>query len=136
QDLALLALVIHHVQDRGLALCELHRVLQPDGRVIISTAHPTADWLQCGGSYFVAEQVDQVWQQDWVVRWWRQPLERWCAEFVEAGFVIEALVEPRPLPEMADRYPDVTPSSCGNPDSLLFVWSRLDKAVIFAVTRQ
>lgn len=29
------------------------------------------------------------------------------AEFVEAGFVIEALVEPRPLPEMADRYPDV-----------------------------
>jgi hypothetical protein len=34
------------------------------------------------------------------------PLSRCAAEFFEAGFVIERLVEPLPVPEMADQYPD------------------------------
>ncbi len=125
QDLVLLALVIHHVEDRALALRELHRVLRPDGHLVVSTTHPTADWLQCGGSYFVEEHVDQTWQQDWVVRWWRQPLQRWCAEFVDAGFLIEALVEPRPVPEMADRYPDFHARLTTEPGFIAF---RLAKA--------
>ncbi|MFD0539469.1 hypothetical protein ACFQY7_42750 [Actinomadura luteofluorescens] len=29
-----------------------------------------------------------------------------CAEFRAAGFLIEELLEPRPSPEMADRYPE------------------------------
>ena len=29
-----------------------------------------------------------------------------CADFREAGFVIEELLEPRPVPEMAHRYPE------------------------------
>jgi len=35
------------------------------------------------------------------VRYWLAPLETTCAEFAEAGFLIERLLEPRPLPAAA-----------------------------------
>jgi SAM-dependent methyltransferase len=106
QDLALMALVLHHLDNRVSALRELARVLRPHGRLVLSTSHPTTDWLGHGGSYFTREVIEETWRDDWQVRYWRQPLESWCAEFAEAGFAIERLVEPRPVPGMADRYPE------------------------------
>lgn len=106
QDLALMALVLHHLDDRVSALRELGRVLRPHGRLVLSTSHPTLDWRGHGGSYFTREVIEETWRGDWQLRYWRQPLESWCAEFAEAGFVIERLVEPRPVPAMAERYPE------------------------------
>ncbi len=103
--LVLAALVIHYVRDRVAALRELHRVLQPAGRLILSTSHPTADWLTDGGSYFDARHVEETWTGGMLHRYWRQPLERWVAEITEAGFVIERLVEHRPAPAMAQHHP-------------------------------
>jgi ubiquinone/menaquinone biosynthesis C-methylase UbiE len=40
QDVALMALVLHHIDNRSLALSELHRVLRPGGRLVVSTTHP------------------------------------------------------------------------------------------------
>jgi hypothetical protein len=40
------------------------------------------------------------------VRAWRRPLAAACDEFLRAGFLIEKLVEPRPVPEMASRDPE------------------------------
>lgn len=40
------------------------------------------------------------------MRAWRRPLTAVCEEFGEAGFLIERLLEPRPVPEMAERYPE------------------------------
>ena len=106
-DAALLALVIHHVDDRVAALRELFRVLRPGGVLVVSTHHPVADWLRLGGSYFTTEKLDELWHNgEWRVRYWRQPLTATCDEFADSGFVIERLVEPRPLPEMAERLPD------------------------------
>jgi hypothetical protein len=48
--------------------------------------------------------VEETWQTDWHVRYRRQPLEAWCQEFADAGFLIEGLVEPRPADTMGDRY--------------------------------
>ncbi|WP_327167132.1 class I SAM-dependent methyltransferase [Streptomyces subrutilus] len=42
-DIVLLVLVLHYAHDRVRTLTELTRVLRPDGRIIISTSHPTAD---------------------------------------------------------------------------------------------
>ncbi len=105
-DAALLALVIHHVDDRVGALRELFRVLRPGGALVVSTHHPVSDWLRLGGSYFTTEKLDEVWSRGWHVHYWRQPLTRTCDEFAQAGFLIERLVEPQPAPEMAARYPD------------------------------
>jgi SAM-dependent methyltransferase len=106
-DAALLALVIHHVDDRLGALRELHRVLRPGGVLVVSTHHPTSDWIRLGGSYFTTEKLDELWHEgEWRVRYWRLPLTATCREFADAGFLIERLVEPGPVPEMADRFPD------------------------------
>lgn len=125
QDLALMALVIHHVEDRRLALNELHRVLRPDGRLVLSTSHPTTDWMIHGGSYFTEEAIEETWKQRWRVRYWRQPLERWCAEFADAGFLIENVIEPQPLPEMAHHHPDYYARLTQEPGFIAF---RLAKA--------
>jgi SAM-dependent methyltransferase len=105
-DLAVMALVIHHIDDRVSALREICRVLRPRGRLVVSTHHPVADWRRQGGSYFDSEVVEETWSRGWQVRYWRQPLTRTCAEFAEAGFWIERLVEPLPAPEMALADPE------------------------------
>lgn len=120
QDLAVMALVLHHLDDRVAALKELLRVLRPGGRLVLSTTHPTSDWLEKGGGYFDVAPVEETWQRDWSVRYWRQPLEGWCAEFAAAGFVIERIVEPRPVPAMAERYPEVHRRLMDEPGFIVF----------------
>jgi 2-polyprenyl-3-methyl-5-hydroxy-6-metoxy-1,4-benzoquinol methylase len=105
-DLVLMALVLHHLDDRSVVLREAHRLLVPGGHLVVSTHHPMTDWVRLGGSYFEVERVEEVWQGSWNVVWWRQPLDRTCDEFREAGFLIERLVEPRPNEEILHRDPE------------------------------
>ena len=105
-DLAVMALVIHHLDDRVAALREIHRVLADDGALVVSTHHPSTDWRRRGGSYFDVEVIEETWSRGWQIRFWRQPLTDTCAEFAAAGFLIERLVEPRPASAMAVAYPD------------------------------
>jgi ubiquinone/menaquinone biosynthesis C-methylase UbiE len=87
--------VLQHLDDRVFALRELHRVLRRNGYLVVSTGHPTADWLNHGGSYFTMEPIEEIWQGNWAKRYWRQPLSATCDEFSAAG-LIDRLVEPTP----------------------------------------
>lgn len=104
-DIALLALVIHYIDDRVALLRELHRVLRPGGHLIVSTSHPTADWHSAGGSYFDSGWVQQQWSCGITHRFWRQPLHAWCTEFTTASFTIDAITEHQPTTEMARTHP-------------------------------
>jgi SAM-dependent methyltransferase len=100
-DLALCALAIEYVDDRVAALRELRRVLRRDGALVLSRQHPTSDWLRYGGSYFDVRMIHETWSRGWSVRYWLAPLQATCEEFYQAGFLIERLAEPRPVPEAA-----------------------------------
>ncbi|TDC93550.1 class I SAM-dependent methyltransferase [Actinomadura sp. 7K507] len=107
-DLVVLALALHYIDDRVALLREFRRILAPSGALVLSTEHPTMGWMRLGGSYFAEEAVEESLSptQDWPIRAWRRSLTAICAEFREAGFLIEELLEPRPVPEMVDRFPE------------------------------
>ena len=106
-DRAVMALVLHHLEEPIPALRELHRVLVDDGQLVVSTLHPTSDWLRLGGSYFTDKRVSETWNEGWQVRFRRAPLEAIIADFSSAGFTVDALVEPRPAPSMKPEFPEV-----------------------------
>jgi len=107
-DLIVCALAIHYADDRAAAFAEFFRVLRPDGALVISTQHPTADWLRKGGSYFAVTVETDIWRTpagDQPVRFWREPMSSLCNAATSAGFLIEKLIEPLPAPTMRERYP-------------------------------
>jgi ubiquinone/menaquinone biosynthesis C-methylase UbiE len=95
-DLVLLALAIEYVDDRVSALLELRRVITPQGALVISRQHPTADWLANGGNYFDTRIIEETWSRGWHLRYWLAPLEQTCEEIAQSGFLIGRLLEPRP----------------------------------------
>jgi SAM-dependent methyltransferase len=106
-DVVVASLVLHYVRDWTAALRELRRVLSPRGAVVFSTHHPTMDWmLSSPDDYFAVKRVTETWAiggRDFEVTFWRRPLTAMCEAIANAGFVIERLVEPAPLPEAAER---------------------------------
>jgi SAM-dependent methyltransferase len=107
-DLLVCALVISHLDSREAFLREAFRVLRPGGHCVVSTTHPTTDWLRKGGSYFDVRLEEDTWQRDersYRVQFWREPLSSLCAAIADAGFLIERLVEPLPTAGMRDAWP-------------------------------
>jgi SAM-dependent methyltransferase len=108
-DLVVASLVMHYVHDWVPVLSEFRRVLRPDGRVVFSTHHPAMDWQQhTPEDYFATTQVTETWSKGsgrFEVTFWRRPLTSMCESIASAGFVIERLVEPEPVAELADRDP-------------------------------
>jgi SAM-dependent methyltransferase len=105
-DLVLCALAIQYADDRVATLRELRRVLRPDGALVLSRQHPAGDWLRHGGSYFDIRLISETWSTGWQVSYWLAPLEVTCREIAAAGFLIERLTEPRPLPAGEALDPD------------------------------
>jgi len=124
-DLVVACLVLHYVRDWETVFGEFRRVLKPDGSVIFSTHHPAMDWqLHAPDDYFAITQVTETWQKGsgrFDVTFWRRPLTAMCQSIASAGFVIERLVEPEPLGELAERDPVAYEQIRTQPRFLFFV---------------
>jgi SAM-dependent methyltransferase len=106
-DLVFSALVLHYVRDWTPVLREFARVLAPGGALVFSTGHPLAELeLSPSGCYYEIEAVSEHWPNFGVtMRYYRRPLSAMMDAIFSAGFVLEAIHEPRPLQEAAERDP-------------------------------
>jgi ubiquinone/menaquinone biosynthesis C-methylase UbiE len=123
-DLVVASLVLHYVRDWEAVFREFRRVLRPSGSVIFSTHHPSMDWqLHSSDDYFAVKQVTETWTKGcgkFEVTFWRRPLTAMTQAIAAAGFVIEQLVEPRPLPELREREPSAYEALVKKPAFLFF----------------
>ncbi|MER6491439.1 class I SAM-dependent methyltransferase [Streptomyces griseorubiginosus] len=95
-DLGVVALVHHHLEARRELLAELHRVLRPGGTLLLSTVHPTADWIWHGGSYFDEDRVETRFGDSGATNSYRRmTMQTFLGELLDTGFALERLVEPR-----------------------------------------
>jgi SAM-dependent methyltransferase len=122
-DIAIAPLMIHYVTDRVSMLQEVARVLTIDGCLVLSTQHPFADWQRHGGSYFATELVEDTWrreQRNFQMPFWRVSLTTLCDEFSQAGFYIDRLLEPQPVPEGEKIDPEDYRKMMGQPGFIVF----------------
>ncbi len=111
-DLVVSGLALDYVRDWKALFGELARVLRPGGLLAFSASHPADEFyrLHPEGRYFDIEPVEHIfnWTDQGIrarVPCYRRPLEAMINPLLEAGFLLERLVEPRPTPAFATRDP-------------------------------
>lgn len=110
-DLVLSALALDYIRDWDAVLREFFRVLREGGHLVFSVEHPSDVFYEHhpGGNYFKVEQVDYEWRGFGTpvrVPSYRRPLQAMLGPLLETGFVLERLLEPRPVPQFQDDNPE------------------------------
>ena len=123
-DLLAAGLVLHYLRDWVAPLRELRRVMRDGGRLVLSTHHPAADVrLSDSGEYLSTELIHDEWRKGgraFRIDFWRRPLHEMFAAFDLAGWRVERLVEPLPVPECRERFPQAWARLTKDPAFLLF----------------
>lgn len=111
-DLVLSALALDYVRDWTSVFREFFRVLREPSYFVFSVGHPSDEFYDHHpqGNYFDIEQVEMEfnWPDDGVrvsVPYYRRPLSAMLDPLFAAGFILERVVEPRPVPEFAKADP-------------------------------
>jgi SAM-dependent methyltransferase len=132
-DAVLCALALHYIRDWVPVLQEFKRILRPDGVVVMSTHHPADDIELSGtGDYFATELLRDQWTfngRTFEVEFWRRPLTDMVSAVQRAGFRIDRLVEPAPLPECEERDPQTWTLLTTKPKFLFFRLRPADDAL-------
>jgi GrpB-like predicted nucleotidyltransferase (UPF0157 family)/trans-aconitate methyltransferase len=122
-DLITASLVLHYFEDWAPTLAEFRRVLRPGGRLVFSVHHPE-DWHWFGlTDYFPTERVVDEWEmgdRTQEVAFYRRPLSRTFSALRQAGFAVDEIAEPQPLPECEAAFPDAFKSLSTKPRFLFF----------------
>ena len=108
-DAIVSALALDYVEDLGPTFREFARVAKPGATLVWSMGHPMRDWLdertRRNRSYFDVTRFGMYWsgfgEPKPYVESYRRPLAGILNAAADAGWQLERMVEPRPLPEMA-----------------------------------
>lgn len=127
-DVVLASLVMHYMPDWRPALREFHRVLVPEGRLVISTHHPFMDHAVAGGEdYFATYDFTEDWERGGEtvrMRFWHRPLSAMTAALGETGFALETVAEPAPEPWVREQDPEAWHTMTTEPRFLFFAATR------------
>jgi SAM-dependent methyltransferase len=109
-DIVLSALALDYVQDVGNTFREFHRVLRQSGLFVFSVGHPFGEFiLHPEGSYFETELVDCEWtgfDTPITMPSYRRPLGALLNPLIDAGFVLERILEPTPTERFREEEPE------------------------------
>lgn len=106
-DIILAPLVIHYVKEWRTLFTGLAAVIKNDGLFIFSTHNP---WMDVHifklDNYFQKKLVTDQWKDVGEVQFYHHTFHDLCESLHQAGFLIERIIEPLPLPEMEQADPE------------------------------
>lgn len=101
------SLTLHYLEDWKTPLEEFNRLLTRNGELIISVHHPMADYIEFKKeNYFKTELVKDIWEmngKDVEVQFYTRSLHEVMNSITNAGFLIEAIVEPMPTDKFKEK---------------------------------
>ncbi|MBU3129988.1 hypothetical protein LGL55_18775 [Clostridium tagluense] len=108
-------------------MSEFNRILENDGQLIISIHHPFMDFTAFNReNYFLTELLDDEWNTNngkVKVQFYRRPLSKIITSIIDAGFIIEQILEPMPIEQFKIELPDVYDKLTKKPQ-FLFIKAR------------
>lgn len=100
-DIVLCALAMHYIKDWNATLQEFYRVLKPNGTLVISIEHPFFEYTYFKSKqYFNVEAVKCTWggfEHPVEMHSYRRPLQECISPILRNGFMIDTLLEPKPV---------------------------------------
>lgn len=126
-DIVLSSLALHYLKDWNPVMREFNRILKKEGEFVFSVHHPFMDFTVFKReNYFMTELLDDEWDTHIgkvKVQFYRRPLSKIIAAVIEAGFVMERLLEPMPIEQFKIEQPEVYDRLTKNPQ-FLFIKAR------------
>ena len=127
-DIIVSSLTLHYIKDWNFVMSEFYRVLKAEGTLVFSVHHPFMDFVSFDReNYFLTEIIEDEWETNTgkvKVQFYRRPLCKIISPVIEAGFIIEKLVEPMPTEQFKELHPNVYERLTRNPQ---FIFLRARK---------
>ncbi len=110
-DLVICPLVLDYIRDWTPLFREFYRVLQPGGVLVFSHGHPASEFFlyHSDGNYHEIEAVSWEWTgfgTPVVMPSFRRPLAAVFNPLIDAGFVLDRVLEPRPIEAFKEADPE------------------------------
>ncbi|MCT4509566.1 MAG: class I SAM-dependent methyltransferase [Tepidibacter sp.] len=126
-DIILSSLTLHYIKNWNVVMREFNRILKKDGQLVISIHHPFMDFTVFNKeNYFLTELLDDEWNTNngkVKVQFYRRPLSEIINSIIDAGFMIEKLLEPMPTEQFKIAQPNMYDRLTKNPQ-FLFITNR------------
>ena len=121
-DIIVSSLTIHYLKDLRFFFSECNRILKNDGYMVFSTHHPFMDFsFHSDGNYFETELLTDEWPSYNIkMDFYRRSLSELFNLIKESEFVIEELVEPLPVSECKEKFPDAYETLTHKPWFIIF----------------
>ncbi len=109
-DVIVSSLVLHYIKDWSLVMSEFYRVLKSNGILVFSVHHPFMDFTVFKReNYFLTELLDDYWNTNKgkvKVQFYRRPLSEIINPVINAGFIIDKILEPMPAEHIKIQDPN------------------------------
>ena len=110
-DVIVSPLVLDYIQHWDSVFTEFYRMLRPKGNFIFSVLHPFFEQFRYGlqTDYFSVRLIEERWGKRWkkqTVPSYRRSLSDMILALSETGFLLEKIIEPKPIQGSQQKFPE------------------------------